>query len=94
MSRYRSSSAGHGDLLMVALLGLGVIALLIWASRNQSTASTTAQPQVRLAEVASQPQTPQGLVRYRNTETRELEWDFEHMVPTKITIHRESVQVP
>lgn len=35
-----------------------------------------------------------GLVRYKNTEIREIQWDYEHMVPTKFIITRESLQLP
>lgn len=35
-----------------------------------------------------------GMVRYKNSETRKIEWDYEHMVPTSITITRESKQLP
>ena len=35
-----------------------------------------------------------GMVRYKNSETRKIEWDYEHMVPTSITITRESKQMP
>ena len=35
-----------------------------------------------------------GLVRYKNTEIRDIDWDYDHMVPTRITITRESLQLP
>lgn len=37
---------------------------------------------------------PKGLVRYKNTERRQVIWDYEHMVPTEIIITRESLQLP
>jgi hypothetical protein len=37
--------------------------------------------------------TGDGMVRYKNSETRKIEWDYEHMVPTSITITRESKQM-
>lgn len=35
-----------------------------------------------------------GLVRYKNTEIREIQWDYEHMVPIKFIITRESLHLP
>jgi len=64
------------------------------ASANRVT--LTARAAVALPDMPQENSSPPtaGLVKYKNTETRELEWDYEHMVPTKITIHRESLQMP
>ena len=66
--------------IFIALIVVGAIVLII-KNRKAAPAALAAGHD-------------DGLVRYNNTETRKIEWDYEHMVPTVITITRESKQLP
>ena len=66
--------------IFIALIVVGAIVLII-KNRKAAPAALAAGHD-------------DGLVRYKNTETRKIEWDYEHMVPTVITITRESKQLP
>lgn len=83
MARRRTNTtSGLGAILIVAAI-VGIIILL---TRNKT------QIPLQLAAGGQTPH-PDGLVRYKNTETREIEWDTQNMLPVKITITRESKQL-
>jgi len=92
-SRPRNSRIVVGCLL----LGGIVFGAFLLTRRSRST-TRMPQPQgvINPGEKKAAPTeaSDAGLVRYKNTEIREIQWDYEHMVPTKIILTRESLQLP
>jgi len=81
-----------GIILLVLILA-GIILLV----RSRATPAIGAASPINIfpnSEQKRRREEEEGMVRYKNTETRKIEWDYEHMVPTSITITRESKQLP
>ena len=76
----RNSHTIAGFVLAALIIG-GIIFI---ASRKRTVGVRLVKP----GKTSSGP-----LVRYRNIETREIEWN-EDGLPVKIIIHRESTQLP
>lgn len=82
-----------GIILLVLILA-GIILLV--RSRATAVIGASASP-INIfpnSEQKRRREEEEGMVRYKNTETRKIEWDYDHMVPTSITITRESKQLP
>lgn len=88
-----------GTLLIVGFIFGGIFML----TRSSPDASAHARPRM-LTQTSSglkpfiptenhetAPLEPKGARRYRNTETREIEWNDKGL-PVKITIHRDAIQ--
>lgn len=82
-SRPRNSRIVVGCLL---LAGFGFGVFLLTRRARSTKGEKKAAPTTKASDT--------GLVRYKNTEIREIQWDYEHMVPTKFIITRESLQLP
>jgi hypothetical protein len=89
-----------GAVFIIALVLGGILLLQSRTPGNNRLAlnpSRSDNQPIRLLKVVDEENPPnhsKGLVRYKNTETRKISWDYEHYLPTEIVITRESLQLP
>jgi hypothetical protein len=87
------NKGNYTGIILLVLILAGIILLV----RSRATAVIGAASPINKfpdSEQKRRREEEDGMVRYKNTETRKIEWDYDHMVPTQITITRESKQLP